>query len=416
MASPVIIVGAGIVGTAAALTLARKGVAVALIDPQAPGSGASSGNAGCLNPSSIIPVSTPGVLWSVPKWLLDPDGPLVLRWRYLPTLAPWLARFLLSGRPERVRAQAHALRALTRDAVEATMELSRGTLVRPLVRHAGGLVVYRSMAAFDGEAFAMGLRRSEGIEVEEIDTDRLHEMEPDLSRDHVRARLYRGNGHIVDPEAFVAGLAETAVRLGATLHRAHALDFCYDAGRVTHVVTDEGVLPASAVVLAAGAHSAPLARRLGDRVPLETERGYHVMLPQARVGPRLPTMSAEYRIVATAMTAGLRVAGTVELASLAAPPSWSRAARLADMARALYPGLARENEAAQVSHWMGFRPSLPDSLPVIGVARNARNAFHAFGHGHVGLTAGARTGQIAAALVEGDEPGLDLAPYSPRRF
>jgi D-amino-acid dehydrogenase len=415
--APVVVIGAGIVGMAAAIELQRRGRDVVVCDPAEPGSGASFGNAGCLNPSSIMPVSTPGVIWNVPKWLLDPEGPLVLRWRYLPLMAPWLLRFVRAGSEARVRDQARALHRLVDGAVEAMQSLCRDTMASPMVQHQGGLIVYRSEAAFAADTLAIALRRELGISSIDLDAGDLRQREPHLSEDHIRARLFPGNGHVTDPGRLVAALAEAFTRRGGSFVRARAVGFTFDGDGLSGVVTDSVTLPASAVVLAAGAHSRQLASRLGDNVPLDTERGYHVMLPGTDVGPILPTMSGEARIVATPMTGGLRIAGTVELAGVNAPPRWERADRLVSIAHSLYPALrTSKGGGEQVSRWLGFRPSLPDSLPVIGRSHRATNAIYAFGHGHVGLTAGARTGQIVADLVTGAPVGIDLEPYSARRF
>jgi D-amino-acid dehydrogenase len=226
------------------------------------------------------------------------------------------------------------------------------------------------------------------------------------------------NGHATDPHALVARLAEAFVRNGGHIHRRRALGFTLDGNRLRAIRTPEGELPADAAVIAAGAFSKTLAAAVGDRVPLETERGYHLMLRDPPVMPRVPTTDADGKFVATPMANGLRFAGTVELAGLGAPPNWRRARMLFEQGRRMLPGLGHNGEIAEdrISVWMGHRPSLPDSLPVIGASRASPDVFHAFGHGHVGMTGAPATGQVVADLVAGRPPSIDLAPFRADRF
>lgn len=413
---PIVVIGAGIVGAACAAFLRRDGHAVTLLDMAAPGEGASFGNAGCLNGSSVVPVAMPGVLRSVPGWLLDPVGPLSIRWSYLPALAPWLWRFVRSATPEKVEAQARALRPLLEPSVDTYRALLRDAGAEHLVHRVGHLFAYRSREAFDKDAGAMALRRRNGLAIDELSADELRQLEPHLSRDFVYGRLISENGHCENPHAMVNALVEAFVRNGGTLRRARAAGFTRDGAQVTAVRTDQGDVPAGGVVLAAGAWSKPLAALLGDRLPLDTERGYHVVIADPEVAPRIPTMAFEAKAVATPMATGLRIAGTVEFAGIAAAPDWRRAEILTKHARDMYPGLPREIAPERVSRWMGFRPSMPDSLPVIGRAGGAPNAWHAFGHGHVGLAAGAMTGRLVADLVGGRAPCIAPEPYAPARF
>lgn len=412
----VLVIGAGVVGVASACFLRRQGYRVALVDPDPPGHGASFGNAGCLNGSSVVPVAMPGVLSQVPRWLLDPEGPLAIRWRYLPALAPWLFRFVRASSRDRVEAQARALRPLVSQTVDDYRSLVREAGADGLIHRLGHLFAYRSDASYQKDFAAMRLREANGIAVDDLPADELRQLEPHLSRDYVRGRLISENGHCSNPLRLVTSLAELLVRNGGEIRRERALDFVVEEGRVTGVRTDAGVRPASHVVIAAGAFSKPLAAKLGDKVPLDTERGYHVMIRDPEVSPRVPTMSVDDKFVVTPMETGLRFAGTVEFAGLGAPPDWNRAQVLLKQGLAMYPGLARDVPEERLSRWMGFRPSMPDSLPVIGPATRVANAFYAFGHGHIGLAAAAMTGRVIADLVAGKPPPIDTAPFSATRW
>lgn len=411
---PVAVIGAGVIGTSVALQLQRRGMDAILVDPQSPGSGTSSGNAGCFNESSVIPVSMPGVLGSVPKWLLDPDGPLKLRWSYLPVIAPWLVRFVRAGTRDNVIRQAQALSTLVSDAIGKTMKFAEGTAAKDLLVHEGGLVVYRTRESFDGETFSLELRRRAGVRVEELSAVELSDLEPALSSEYQYGRFYPGNGHCRDPREFVRLLAQHFVDAGGRVRAAKALDFVFSNGHVSAVRLEDGNLDVGGVVVCAGAFSKTLSAKLGSSVPLDTERGYHVMLPTSEAGPRHNVMDADQKIVVTPMNGGIRVAGTVELAGLAAKPNWSRADRLVGLAEKMYPGAGPAG--AEVSRWMGYRPSMPDSLPVIGRSARASNAILAFGHGHVGLAAAVSTAEIVGDLVRGVSPEIDISPFAPDRF
>lgn len=412
----VAVIGAGIVGVCTALWLQRDGHAVTLIEPGNPGEGASFGNAGCFNGSSVTPMSMPGVIRNVPKWLRDPLGPLSLRWSYLPQVTPYLIRFARAGALDKVHAQARALRPLVGPTVPLVRELARDAGAEELVQQRGHLYVYRSAESLAKDGLAWALRRENGVVVDEFDADELRQLEPSLSRDYVRGLLVRENGHTSNPLALVTRFFELFQRQGGEIKRAVAFGFRLEGRRLAAVQTDAGEVVADAAVVCAGAHSKPLAAGLGDRVPLETERGYHLMVRDPEIMPRLPVADADGKFVATPMDLGLRFAGTVELAGLKAPPDWRRARLLLDQGRRMIPGLAREHAEERVSVWMGHRPSMPDSLPVLGPSRASPDVIYAFGHGHVGMTAAPMTGKIVAALIAGRPAPIDIAPFAARRF
>jgi len=413
----VAVIGGGMVGVCAATWLQRDGHSVFIVEPGNPGEGASFGNAGCFNGSSVTPVAMPGVIHNVPRWLKDPLGPLSLRWNYLPSILPYLVRFVRAGTPEKVHQQARALRPLLAPTVKLARELARDAGAEDLIHQRGHLYVYRSPESLAKDGLAWALRRENGVEVDEFDADELRQLEPVLSRDYVRGLLVRENGHTSNPHRLVSRLVENFVRNGGEVVRAHALGFHLDGGgRLTSVQTDAGDLPADAAVVCAGAHSRPLAAALGDRVPLETERGYHLMIRDPEVMPRIPTADADGKFVATPMELGLRFAGTVELAGLKAAPDWRRSRMLLEQGRRMLPGLAADHAEDRISVWMGHRPSMPDSLPALGRSRRSPDVVYAFGHGHVGMTAAPMTGKVVAELVSGQPASIDIGPFDPGRF
>jgi D-amino-acid dehydrogenase len=410
------VIGAGMVGVTAASFLLRKGHDVVLLDPGNPGEGTSFGNAGCFNGSSVVPMSMPGIIRNVPKWLVDPLGPLVVRLGYLPTVAPWLIRFVRAGTPEKAAQQARALRTLLDHGIETLAPLVQDAGAQDLVQRVGHLFVYRSLGGWQRESAAWKLRADNGIAWDEFDADELRQLEPNLSRDYVKGVLVRENGHTTNPHRLVNSLASAFQRDGGRIDRKRAVGFDIQDGRLSAIRCDEGALSVDAAVIAAGIWSKPLAAELGDRIPLETERGYHLMIRDCEVTSRIPIADAQGKFVATPMELGLRLAGTVELAGLDAPPNWERAQILLRHAQRMFPALRSEYPEDRLSMWMGHRPSLPDSLPVIGASRRTRDVVYAFGHGHVGMACAAKTGKTVAEVVSEEPPQVDVGPFSPRRF
>ena len=411
-----VVIGAGAVGAATAIELLRDGWSVTILDPGEPGGpqAASYGNGAWLSPMSVIAPSTPGLWRKLPKMLMDPLGALAVRWRYLPRAAPWLARFLAAGWTEaRVRRTAGPLRALLRDspALHGVLALEAG--VPELIAHDGIMYVYPERAAFDAEAMAWRIRRQLGIDWVELSGAGLHRQEPALGPRYGFGALVAEGGHCHDPGAYVAALAAHAGSLGAVLRRDGATGFRVADGRLRAVLTGSGEIAAEAAAVCAGAWSKTLARGLGDRVPLDTERGYHAVLANPGITPRTPLMPSDGKMGITLTPAGLRASGQVEIAGLHAAPDWRRADILRDYLLGVFPDLPRDTA---VEHWMGFRPSMPDGLPCIGPARSTPDVVYAFGHGHVGLAGAARTARLVAQCLGGRPAEIDIAPFSPRRF
>ncbi len=415
----VAVIGAGIVGAACALELIRDGHQVTLIEPGDPGGeqAASYGNGAWLSPSSVVPPSMPGLWRRVPGFLADPLGPLAIRWQHLPRLAPWLLRFVRAGSTvTRVEATARALRPLVADAPERHRRLAEEAGVPEMIDRRGLLYVFPSRADFVHEALAWRLRRDNGVQWLELDADELRQQEPELDRRYTFGVLVQAGGNCTDPGGYVAALVRHAQDHGAALLRAGATGLRIRARRLQAVLTSAGEIACDAAVLCAGARSRTLARAAGDRVPLETERGYHAVITQPGTGPRHPVMPSDGKMCATPTQGGLRIAGQVELASLDAAPDWRRAEILRDYALRAFPNLPRDLPPDRVRFWMGHRPSTPDGLPVIGPASGCPDVLHAFGHGHVGLASGPVTGRLVADLLGGRPPIIDPAPYSARRF
>jgi D-amino-acid dehydrogenase len=411
-ARDVIIVGAGIVGMACALSLCREGHRVTVIDMEGPGEGASKGNAGCISPAGVVPLAGPSTMMQIPGWLLDPLGPLAVRWRYLPKALPWLLRFAAAGRADRVEAQSKALRDLYAPAYDTYAPLLQYAGATGLFSRPGYLVAYETEQGWQKSRGDAELRRRRGVPMRELDEAGIRALEPALAPSFRWGVHLVENGYCADPYELVKRFAAAFTKGGGTIRRERVVACALADGRSARVTTDHGEHRAERLIVAAGARSHQIAAQLGSQVPLETERGYHATVPEPGVRLSLPVMHGERKFIATPMSMGLRFAGTTEIAGLEAPPNWRRAEALVKAGTAMFPG----SSGANPSFWMGHRPSLPDSLPVIGPAPQSPAVLYAFGHGHLGLTGGAVTGQIIADLVAERRPAIDIAPFRIDRF
>ncbi|QDL91180.1 FAD-dependent oxidoreductase [Paroceanicella profunda] len=407
------VIGAGIVGVCTAAWLQRDGHEVTIIDPLEAGEACSFGNAGSLSPSACLPVGMPGMWKKVPGWLMDPTGPLTIRPSYLPSVAPWLLRFLRASRRAEVERIATAMRGLLAPVFDAYTPLLQRAAATGLVRRTGCLYVYSSRETAQQWSWGMNLRRSLGVELRDVEREELEALEPDLRGRFRFGILAPENGSAADPSALVKSIYVRCLADGASHLTQRVSGFSIRDGLVEQVrFRGDAPLDVDAVVVAAGAWSAELARAVGLSVPLESQRGYHVTVQSTNLALRHTVMAMEHNLMVNPMDVGLRLAGTVELAGLRAPPDYARADMLLARGRELFPHL----DTSRVTRWMGHRPCLPDSMPVIGRAPRVGNVFLGFGHGHVGMCGGATTGREIAALVAGRAPEIDLSPFSPTRF
>lgn len=411
-AGPIAVVGAGIIGAIAALHLRRLGREVVLVDRGEPGSGCSFGNGGAISPDLCVPMALPGMLRRVPGWFADPLGPLVVRRDALPAALPWLLRWIRAGRMERVEQVARALRALHGPSLRRYATIL-GPEAPGLIERTGQLYVWTSDAAGPTEQLARELRERNGVESRPLEAREIYEIDPELAPGFRRGLFFPDNGHTVNPQRLVRTLVDQFRQAGGKLRRDQVSAMTPADGQVRSLdLASGGRLDVGAVVLATGIDAGPFARRLGDRVPLQAERGYHVMLPNPRVRPAIKISNRDHMFGMTPMEHGVRIAGTVEIASPDAPVDERRAWGLLERAKRMYPRL--DGEGATV--WMGCRPSTPDSLPVIGRARRAANVIYAFGHGHTGLTGAPLTAELVAHWLLGEKAPIDPNPYRPDRF
>lgn len=408
-----VVIGAGVVGMAIALRLQGEGARVLVLDRTGVAAEASRGNAGAFAFSDILPLASPGILRKVPGWLMDPLGPLALRPGYLPTIAPWLFRFWQASRPARVRASIEAQAALLRLSAEETPRMLQSAAALGMLRSDGMLHLYESEEEWRAALPGWALRAEHGIDFRHLHgAAAIASLQPGLNPAFVAATFVPEWKTISDPYVLVQTLARAVEEGGGRIRRAEVRGLESGPTGVRLHLPDGGSVHAARVVVAAGAWSHRLARGLGDRIPLETERGYNTTLAPDAFDLRRQLSFGNHGFVVTPLARGVRVGGAVELAGLDAPPDFRRADALLAKARRFMPGLRTEGG----TQWMGFRPSLPDSLPVIGPAAADGRVLYAFGHGHLGLTESAATARLVADLHFGRPPAIDLTPFSPGRF
>ncbi|MXN44992.1 FAD-dependent oxidoreductase [Shinella kummerowiae] len=408
----VVVIGAGVVGLSAAIAAQARGLSVTVLEREAPAAGASAGNAGAFAFTDILPLASPGILKKAPKWLLDPLGPLSVPPSYAFQIAPWMFRFWRACSAGRV---AHSTAAQT-----ALMDLSKAELepfltqtgTIAMLRKEGNLQVYESQAELNAALPGWKAREQHGVEFRHMGAADMAIIQPGLAPRFTHGTFTPGWYSIADPKLYTLALAEHFSAQGGTIERAEVSGLHPIEGGVEIRTTDGRTLRAQNVVLAAGAFSHQVARSLGETIPLETERGYNTTLPIDAFDLRTQVTFGGHGFVVTRLSTGIRVGGAVELGGLKLPPNFRRSEAMLEKARSFLPGLKSQGGV----QWMGFRPSLPDSLPAIGRARATPRVVYAFGHGHLGLTQSAGTARLVADLLTNDRTAIDIAAFSPQRF
>lgn len=408
----IVIIGAGIVGLSAAFHLLAEGHRVRLVERGGVAEGASYGNAGALAFTDILPLASPGMLRKAPKWLLDPLGPLTIPPRYLPQITPWLIRFWRASLPDRYQASITAQGNLMRFAASAMQALVTQAGLAEHLRSDGNLQLYESEVELAAAMPGWEARAREGIAFEHVRGERLAELQPGLSPRFTVGTFTPHWQTVSDPYHFALALFRMVMARGAGLVHGEVVGVTATAEGVELRLADGKMLKAGRAVIAGGAWSRPLAKSLGDSIPLETERGYNTTLPPGAFDLRRQLTFGGHGFVVTPLSTGIRVGGAVELGGLKAPPNFKRSEAMLTKAARFLPGLRTEGG----KQWMGFRPSLPDSLPVIGPATASPRVLYAFGHGHLGLTQSAATGKLVADLAAGRRPSIPLEPFRPDRF
>lgn len=408
----VAVIGAGIVGVSTALWLAREGHTVTLIDKVGPGDATSYGNAGLLASAGTLPVPGPGLLWKAPRMALDPREPLYIRWRHLPALAPWLSKYLRHATAQAAKTRADAILPLIGDSLADHQALAAGTAAEKYIVPCDYIYGYATRKDFDADRFTWDIRRAQGFDFSVLDRDALRAYDPVYGDAVGCAVQMPKHGRISDPGAYVKALATAAECLGVRLIRDEVQSIERADGRVTGLRLTSETLAVDTAVIAAGAWSKSLTESLGIAVPLHPESGFHIELWEPSQMPRSPMMFAAGKFVITPMDGRIRLAGMVGYGGFDAPPPETPYRMFLHHLKSVLPELTWR----ETSRWMGHRPAVSDSLPLIGPVPGVAGAYTGFGHDHVGLTGGPKTGRLLAQMISGKRPNMDVAPFAPERF
>ncbi|MEP3232329.1 MAG: FAD-binding oxidoreductase [Hyphomicrobiales bacterium] len=406
------IVGAGIVGISTAIWLQRAGHRVTVIDREGPAAGTSYGNAGILAAIAIVPVSVPGIWKKAPAMLLDPKQPLFIRLSHLPKMVTYLWQFLKNSRNDRVNHIASALTSMIQDSVQQHQSLANGTGAERFIEAGSYVFGYDTKASYEKDAYAWQIRREQGFEFVEMGPKEIAAYDPSLIGRFGFAVRCLNHGHITDPGAYVKALAAHMVQEGGVLQIAEVQDIECENGEARRLITTEGPIEADHVVVANGVWSGDLAKKLGVKVSLQAERGYHVEFVNPSIKLKGPTMVAAAKFAMTPMEGRLRCAGIVEYAGIDDAPSKVPIDLLMSETKRIMPELTYD----RIDTWMGRRPSTVDSLPLIGPVNQTPNVWTGFGHQHIGLTAGPKTGRWLADMISGKKPNIDLSAFDANRF
>ncbi|MDA7947048.1 MAG: FAD-binding oxidoreductase [Hyphomicrobiaceae bacterium] len=408
-----IVVGAGVIGMSVAVALQNRGLNVLVLDRKGVAAETSRGNAGALTFSSVDPHNSPSVIRKVPKWFFDPMGPFSIPARYAIQATPWLLRFVSASRPSRVARTREALAALMEYCRDDLQDFSKMAGTHNLLHNDGGLEIYDTEGEFNAAIRSWERRQDLGMTFEPVrGAKAISDYQPGLDPKFqyaIHTKIWQG---VSDPLDYVEALGETFRARGGDIEIC-GVDALENRPEGCQVKLGDGrTLSTKNAIICAGAWSHTLAQKLGDKIPLEAERGYNTTLPPAALDLKRAVTFASHAFFMTRLTSGIRIGGAVELGGLTLPPNFTRADALLAKAKSFFPDLKTEDG----KQWMGHRPCLPDNLPVIGKSPNAQNIIYAFGHGHYGLTQSAGTGKLVAALVFDETPPIDMAPYRPDRF
>lgn len=407
----ILVAGAGIVGISTAIWLQRAGHDVTVVDRTGPASGTSHGNAGVLAAGAVVPVTTPGLWAKAPAMVMDRDSPLFLRWSYLPRLAPFLRRYLSFATDSHVDHYASAMSSLLHDTVEQHQALAADTPAARFISTEDYCFGYASRAGFEADSYSWGKRDAQGVKYEVASGQDYAAYDPIFGDAFETVVRCKNHGRISDPGAYVRALADHFVAEGGTLQITEITDIQMQDGAIAALVTKDEILRADKIVFALGPWSREIAHKLGIKVPFESERGYHIELVAPSAMPRAPMMVASGKFVLTPMQGRLRAAGVIEFGGLDAPASRAPL----DMLRRQVAKLLPDVEYERIEEWMGHRPAPADSLPLIGANDTLGLSYSAFGHQHVGLTGGPKTGRVMAELISGGTPNMDLRPFDPAK-
>jgi D-amino-acid dehydrogenase len=407
------VIGSGIIGICCALKLQSEGHKVLLLDKNEPVSGCSKGNAGHFATEQIFPMANKEIIKQLPKILFNPKGPLTIKRNYIHKITPWMIRFLMATRNKVINKGTQALRNLNENAMSAYKPLLKLADVDDLIENKGYLLAFEGPQAHNLANKESNTLKPFEINNQVLNCEEINELEPLLNGCDA-AVYFPDISHSIDPYKLAIGLFDSFISLGGEFKKNEIKDLIMNPDKSVNLICEENTMHTDKVVIAAGAFSQKLVAKLGIKAPLDTERGYHLMVDKFDLLNR-PVAFAQRKFIITPMSTGTRLAGTVEFAGLKNKPNWDRAEMLLDHALHFLDPL-KSIKKQDCQKWMGFRPSFPDSLPVIDRCQTNHNIFFCFGHQHLGLTQAGISAELVSDLINERDTQFDISPYSIRRF
>jgi len=405
------VIGAGIQGVCISLCLIKKGFRVTLIDRETPGKeSASYGNAGHFSPYASVPINRPDILLDVPSMLLSSKGPLALKWNYVPKMIPWFLKFIKNCSKKNMMHTAKYMHQILDLALPAYDELFKDIDISGLVEDKG-IIYFWTDKDLKSRELEINIRKELGVQQQLLTPREIHDLEPHIKQIYHGGVLYPQAKHARNPRKILLKLFDLFLKKGGKFEKKNVKSISFGDDNKPVIKTDLNFYKFEKTVIACGAFSKQLTDNLNEKIPLDTERGYHVHFKNHDHLLSRPVIFQNRGFGITPMEQGLRVVGTVEFGGLSNPPSKSRIKNLVENAKYLFPDLSNHED-----EWLGFRPTLPDFLPIIGPSKNHKNLFYCFGHHHLGWTLGAISGKIISKMISGEKTNLNLEPYSSLRF
>ena len=405
------VIGAGIQGVCISLCLIKKGFNVTLIDKEDPGNkSASYGNAGHFSPYASVPINRPDILADVPSMLLNSTGPLALKWNYVPKMIPWFFKFIKNCSTKKMMHTAKYMHQILDLALPAYDEIFQDIDMNGLVE-SKGILYFWTKKDLKSRELEFKIRNDLGVKQQLLTPHEIHDLEPNIKKVYHGGALYSNARHARNPKKILLKIFDKFIKKGGVFIKQNVNSINFTDDNKPKIKTDLKIYKFDKAVIACGAFSKKLTDQVDEKIPLDTERGYHVHFKGFDHLLSRPVIFLNRGFGITPMEQGLRVVGTVEFGGLNNPPSKKRILNLVNNAKYLFPELKEYQD-----EWLGFRPTLPDFLPIIGPSKNHKNLFYSFGHHHLGWTLGAISGKIISGMIAGENSNLDLSPYNSQRF
>ena len=405
------VLGGGVIGLSVALKMLNSGREVVLIDPEEPGSGASYGNAGTIAEYAVLPVGSPEVIKRLPSLLFDKNSPMAIKHSEILSLVPWLMKFLYQSMPKQAEKNAQSIAKILVNARLRWEDLASQINGSSLLNNNGSIYIYKSKSIYDAGLKDINHRKTLGLNAQMLNPSELNKLEPNINLIEGGAAYFPDCAYMSDPGKMMKLLLNTCIEKGCQVIRQTAKNIERTNNGIKVTLDDKSTILSKHLVVSAGAFSKKFAKQAGDNIPLDVERGYHVEYDMNEPLLNRPCCSADGGFYMSPMSGRLRVVGTVELGGVSPKISMHRVNHLENGASNFFPSLGKPSRT-----WLGFRPSIPDSKPVISASRKGNDIVYAFGHGHIGLTLAPVTAEIVESIITGKKPPIPIHEFSVQRF